>query len=240
MKFLSYPRSILMSALYPFILGGFSIVAILQNLVFNDRRKDDRMIQRWGRFSCWLFGVKVETEGMERIPPSGCLFLFNHTSFFDIFAMAAVLPGVRFGAKIELFKIPFFGFAMRRVGILPIDRRNRERAFAVYKDAHDRLHRGERFALAPEGTRQDEEKLGPFKTGPFVFAINTGAPMVPVVIRNASQILPKHQLFPNWGVWSHVIHLSILPAVAAEGYTLKERPLLQEKVRQEMAPYFKS
>ncbi|MBX3041105.1 MAG: 1-acyl-sn-glycerol-3-phosphate acyltransferase, partial [Bdellovibrionaceae bacterium] len=142
------------------------------------------------------------------------------------------------GAKIELFKIPVFGFAMRRIGILPIDRRNREGVFRVYREAQIRMQQGERFALAPEGTRQDEERLGPFKSGPFVFAINTGAPVVPVVIRNASQILPKHSLFPNMGTWKRRIRLSVLPAVSTQSMKLDDRPILQEKVRTEMLPFF--
>lgn len=238
MKWLSYPRAILMSLFYPFFLVTASLLAVLQNLIVNDRQWDNWVIRTWGRASCRMFGVNIQASGLENIPKGGCLFVFNHTSFFDVFALAAVLPSLRFGAKIELFKIPVFGRAMRRMGILPIDRRNRERVFNVYKEAEERLAKGERFALAPEGTRQHEEKLGPFKAGPFVFAINTKAPVVPVVIKNASTILPKHSVLPNWGEWRHDIQVIILPAVSSEGYTVKDRPILQEKVRDEMQPYF--
>ncbi|MBX2986352.1 MAG: 1-acyl-sn-glycerol-3-phosphate acyltransferase [Bdellovibrionaceae bacterium] len=237
MNWLSYPRALIMVALYPFVLWFFSVFCILQNLLFNRRDWDDAVVRAWGRVSCAMFGVKVKVEGRENLPAGGCIFLFNHSSFFDIFTMAAVFPGLRYGAKIELFRIPVFGFAMRRVGILPIDRGRREKTFGVYREAHDRLEKGERFALAPEGTRQDEERLGPFKAGPFVFAINTGAPVVPLVIKNASRIMPKHSLFPNWGVWSREVRLIILPPVSATDYVLKDRPQLQERVRRDMQPY---
>ncbi len=237
-QLLSYPRSILMATIYLPFLILMSGMCVLLNLIFNRRDVDGIVIRSWARLSCWMFGVKLDCVGLENIPHEGCLFVFNHTSFFDIFAMAALLPDFRFGAKIELFKIPVFGFAMRRIGILPIDRRNREGVFRVYREAQVRMRKGERFALAPEGTRQPKEKLGAFKSGPFIFAINTGAPIVPVVVRNASQILPKHSVFPNFGTWSRTIHVRILPAIDTRTLTLEDRPILQERVRKEMLPFF--
>lgn len=238
LKILSYPRSVLMAALYPILLISLSAFCVAQNLILNSRRVDDALLAFWGRLSLRMFGVRVKVEGLENIPPDGCLFVFNHTSFFDVFAMSAHLPGLRFGAKIELFRIPVFGFAMRRIGILPIDRGSREKVFHVYQRAQDRMKAGERFALAPEGTRQTEEALGSFKSGPFIFAINTGAPVVPVVIRQASAILPKGALFPNMGTWSREITMRILPALSTEDMKLADRPRLQNEVRERMALHF--
>jgi 1-acyl-sn-glycerol-3-phosphate acyltransferase len=240
MKFFATLRSLLMAALYPAVLMFFSIVAIVMNLVLNNRRLDDIWALWWGQASCAMFGVKVKVRGQENIPAGGCIYLFNHTSFFDIFAMQGSLRGFRFGAKIELFKIPIFGIAMRRMGALPIARERRDEVFRVYEAAQHRIERGEKFALAPEGTRQTEEKLGSFKAGPFVFAINAHAPLVPVVIRGAAPILPKGHWIPNHDVWSREITIDVLPAVSTEGVEIKDRPMLQEKVRNEMLPYFTS
>ncbi len=231
-------RSIIMTLAYPFVLIFFSILVMTVNLLFNNKKRDDRVVQSWGQVSCWMFGVKVKVNGIKNIPLGGCIFLFNHTSFFDIFAMQGALNGFRFGAKIELFKIPIFGLAMRRLGALPIARQKRDEVFRVYKAAQERIHRGERFALAPEGSRQEEEKLGAFKAGPFVFAINAKAPLVPVVIRGAAGILPKGSWIPNRDVWTREITIDILEPVTTEGYEIKDRPILQEKVRREMEPYF--
>lgn len=237
-KVLSYPRSLVMALIYPAFLVFASCLSLVMNALLNNRRVDDAILAWWGSWSCRMFGVHIRVEGLENIPAGGFLYVFNHTSFFDIFAMVAVLPNVRFGAKIELFKIPAFGPAMRRLGVLPIDRGNKEQVFEIYRDAQDRMKNGERFALAPEGTRQTEEKLGSFKAGPFVFAINTGAPIVPIVIRHASEILPKHHVLPNWGTWRREIIVRVLPPVDSTPYTISQRPLLQEKVRNAMLPYF--
>jgi 1-acyl-sn-glycerol-3-phosphate acyltransferase len=227
-----------MTLIYPLVLVFSSILVMAVNLFFNNKKWDDYIVQLWARFSCWMFGVKVKVRGAEHIPAGGCVFLFNHTSFFDIFTMQGALNGFRFGAKIELFKIPVFGLAMRRLGALPIARHNRDEVFKVYEAAQERIHRGERFALAPEGTRQEEEKLGPFKAGPFVFAINAKAPLVPVVIRGAAQILPKGCWIPNLDAWTREVTIDVLKPVSTEGYDIKDRPVLQEKIHKQMEAYF--
>lgn len=238
MRILITLRSLLMTLLYPLVLMISSITVMLVNLLFNNRHRDDYFVQLWGKISCAMFGVKVRLHGAENIPAGGCIFLFNHTSFFDVFAMQATIRGFRFGAKIELFKIPVFGTAMLRLGALPIARHRRDEVFKVYEAAQVRVQNGEKFALAPEGTRQTEEKLGSFKAGPFVFAINAKAPLVPVVIRGASAILPKGHWVPNRDVWTREIDIYVLPAVSTETYKVEDRPILQEKIHKDMSVYF--
>ena len=197
------------------------------------------MVYAWTRGICWMFGVSVEVIGFENRPPGGFLYVFNHTSFFDIFAMNGYLDSFRFGAKIELFKIPFFGAAMRRGGILPIVRHRRDEVFKVYAAAESRIISGERFALSPEGTRQtNEEVLAPFKAGPFVFAINAKAPLVPVIIKGAAKAWPKSAIFPMWGVWKQTITLEVLPPIYPDGLQVDDRPILQERLRKVMLPHF--
>lgn len=237
-KLLSYPRSLFALILFVFHTAFCALAVIVLNLTLHKRSLEDRVVIFWTRNVCRMFGVNVVVKGFENVPPGGFLYVFNHTSFFDIFAMNAWLGSFRFGAKIELFKIPIFGPAMRRAGILPIARSQREEVFKVYQAAEARIKAGERFALAPEGTRQDTEHLGPFKSGPFIFAINAKAPIVPVIVKGAAAVLPKGHIIPNWGVWSRTITLEVLPPVSSEGYSLEQRPALQEKVRKIMEPYF--
>ncbi|MBC7372045.1 MAG: 1-acyl-sn-glycerol-3-phosphate acyltransferase [Bdellovibrionaceae bacterium] len=240
MKLLITFRSILMIILYIPVLMFFSILSITLNLILNNRPLEDVIAIWWGRVSCWMFGVKVRAIGIENVPRGGCIYLFNHTSWFDIFAMQAVLKGFRFGAKIELFSIPVFGMAMRRLGALQIAREKRDEVFKVYLAAQHRIEKGEKFALSPEGTRQHEEKLGAFKSGPFVFAINARAPLVPVVIHGAAAVMPKDSWIPNSDRWFRTITVTVLPEVSTLEYDLKARPALQEKVRNLMLPYFTS
>lgn len=215
-----------------------SILVVLSSFTPWVRSLSDILIQKWGQIACWLFGVKVDLQGIENRPGTGCVFLFNHTSFFDIFVMAANLKGLRFGAKIELFRIPFFGAAMRRSGILPIERNRREAVFKVYEEARSRFAMGDQIALAPEGTRQNEERLGRFKSGPFVFAIQSEVPVVPVVIKGALDIMPKGAWWPSPHRFRNPVQMILLPAVSTTEFELSERPVLQEKVFNQMNSYF--
>lgn len=236
---ISFLRSLLMAVVYPFFLVFISALAALSNFVFNSRKIDNKFVEIWGNLSCAMFGVKVNVTGLENVPRNvGAIFLFNHTSFFDIFSMTAALPHLRFGAKIELFNIPMFGLAMRRFGGLPIAREKRHEVIKVYDQAVSRLHAGEQFALAPEGTRQSDEKLGAFKAGPFIFAIKAQVPLVPVVIKNAQSVLPKGKFLPNLNVWRSEIELHILPPIQTVGFSLDQRELLQKQVREKMEAYF--
>lgn len=237
-KLLSYPRSLLALIWFPIHTTLCAGALIVVNLTMNNRPLEDRIVEFWTRNACRMFGVKVEVKGLENRPSGGFLYVFNHTSFFDIFAMNGWLGSFRFGAKIELFKIPVFGPAMRRAGILPIARDRRDEVFKVYQAAEARIKAGERFALAPEGTRQNSERLGSFKSGPFIFAINAKAPIVPVIVKGAAAILPKGHTIPNWGVWSRTVTLQVLPPIDPLQYTIQERPQLQEKVRKIMEYYF--
>ena len=238
LRWLSYPRSLISIVIFPFYTSLCAIAVILLSFTVRQRWLEDKVVYAWAQGVCWMFGVRVIVKGEENIPPGGFLYVFNHTSFFDIFAMSGYLGSFRFGAKIELFSIPFFGPAMRRAGILPIARNRREEVYRVYSAAEKRIRAGERFALSPEGTRQNEEILAPFKAGPFVFAINAHAPLVPVIVKGALAVWPKGKIVPNWGVWKRTITLEVLPAISTEGHSVDERPVLQNELRRAMEPYF--
>ncbi|MFZ4403876.1 MAG: lysophospholipid acyltransferase family protein [Pseudobdellovibrionaceae bacterium] len=234
LKILSYPRSLLSALIYPPFIIFYSIATILAVAVFRSRRLQDFLMTCWARQSCYLFGVDVELHGEALPAHQGCVYVFNHTSFFDIFAIQGWIKNLRFGAKIELYKIPFFGKAMQMAGVLPIARQSKEDVFKVYEEAQSRLSKGEKFALAPEGTRQHNEKIGSFKSGPFIFAINCQVPLVPVVVCGAAQALPNDKWIPMWGIWSKKIQVSILPAVATTGLAVSARSQLQVQIKAQM------
>lgn len=194
----------------------------------------NQIIRTWGKLSLFVFGVQLQSQWKSPRLQGACLYLFNHSSFFDIIALASLVPEVRFGAKIELFKIPFFGQAMRRVGMLPIARSQPEEVFKVYEDAKRRVQSGQQFALSPEGGRNTEEKLLPFKSGPFIFALQSGMPVVPVVIRGANDVMPKGSVFPNSDSWSRKISVVFLDPVDVSPWTLDTKKDLQALVFTQM------
>jgi 1-acyl-sn-glycerol-3-phosphate acyltransferase len=229
-------RSILAGVAFVVLTLSLSVSAILFSLLTTSIRIPRLHMKWWGQGACWLFGVKVTVFGKERWKrDSGGVVLFNHTSFFDIFAMVGFLPDMRFGAKIELFKIPLFGAAMRRVGILPIDRQRREKVFAIYQQAVERLSSGEKIALAPEGKRtSNPQVLSQFKSGPFIFALQSRVDLIPVVIKGAYEVLPKDQVLPNIHQWCSEIQLFVLEPISTQNQTLENKMELQKRVREKM------
>ncbi len=197
------------------VIGGSILIA--ETFLIKNRKFEDATLKFWGRMQLWLTNVHVEVES-DQVPNEGCLFLFNHASYSDIFVLYGYLPKpFRFGAKIELFSIPIFGATMKSVGVLPIVRDQREDVLKVYKEAIARVRNGECFGLAPEGTRQDGKNLGKFKLGPFVFARNANMPIVPVVMTNTWRVQPKGSPLMNANHFKTVIKLKTLKPIYPEG-----------------------
>lgn len=235
MKLILILRSSLVTFLFmPLWTFFWSAVSIMAQGMFKSPKTANMIFLIWARVICFLYGTKVVTRGRENFPEGGAMLLFNHTSFFDIFAMYAAFPIFRFGAKMELFSIPIFGPAMRAVGTLPIARGNREAAIRVLQAAVQRARNGEKFALSPEGGRNTEEKLLPFKAGPFLFAIEAQVPLVPVVIRGAQSIYPKNSILPALKSWSSTITIDVLPPIPTTGISIDDRHIVQEKAREAM------
>jgi 1-acyl-sn-glycerol-3-phosphate acyltransferase len=151
----------------------------------------------WSRMQLWAAGVQVTVVGGERIPTDRpVVFASNHQSWFDIIGLAANLPGYpRFVYKKEMAKIPILGEAMKRAGHIMIDRQNRQRAFEAYDEAANVIREGMSAVIFPEGTRSRTGEMLPFKKGPFVLAIASQVPIVPVYCAGTFDIMPKGTLW---------------------------------------------
>lgn len=238
---ISFIRSLLMTILFPLTVIVLAPLSVLFHLIFHNRKIDDFMPWLWSTIICRMYNVKVEVHGAENIPQGGALILFNHSSFFDIFALIKAIHGVRFGAKAELFKIPLFGQALRALGHLRIARDNRDEVFKIYEEAKVRFSEGEKFCLSPEGGRfYSKESLAKFKSGPFIFAISAEALVVPTVIIGAYEVWPKGSLLANWNRWNRVIHVHILQPISTVGMALNHRQELQMQIFNQMNPIWVS
>lgn len=241
MKLIILIRAVIAICLFAIITGVLAALGIISNIIFNRRRYDNWIIETWGRLSFAVFNVDLKVFGKENLAQKqGAVLLFNHSSFMDVLTMCYGLYNIRFGAKIELFKIPVFGACMRRFGTLPIARGNREEVFKVYEEAKVRFARGERFCLSPEGGRFHSDQLLPFKAGPFVFAINSQVPLIPVVIKGAYDVWPKGKILANSDRWKRTIEIHVLPPVPTTGYTTDSRGPLQEKIYKMMNDVYTS
>jgi putative phosphoserine phosphatase/1-acylglycerol-3-phosphate O-acyltransferase len=138
-----------------------------------------------------LAGVKLRVTGRERLESHRpAVFIFNHQSSLDVAIIGALvrhdLTGV---AKQEAAKDPRFALIGYIADVAYIDRSNARSARAALAPAVDRLRNGTSIAIAPEGTRSPTPRLGPFKKGAFHMAMQAGVPIVPIVIRNAGDLM---------------------------------------------------
>ena len=191
-----------------------------------------RCMHAWCRGIIRISGVKLVVHNPERMSATdGRVYISNHVSWFDIFALASVIPRYTWIAKQELKKIPLFGGAAKAAGIVFIDRDNRKAAFESYKVAAEDVKRGRSVIICPEGTRGRDYHLRPFKKGPFVLAIASQAPIIPTVVYGTREVMPKG----SFRVRKGEVHLHFLEPVPTQDYTYEDRAHLMETVWSRMA-----
>jgi 1-acyl-sn-glycerol-3-phosphate acyltransferase len=110
------------------------------------------------------------------------IFVANHTSMTDIMLMFAMIkdhPFV-FVGKIELAKIPLFGFFYKRTSIL-VDRSNYSSRKDVFNQAQKRIQQGLSICIFPEGgVPKESVLLDQFKIGAFRLSVDHQLPLVPI------------------------------------------------------------
>jgi 1-acyl-sn-glycerol-3-phosphate acyltransferase len=144
----------------------------------------DRVIRFWARSIVRAAGIDLQIEGAEKIERAQRYVLVsNHYSYFDIPCVFAAVPQpIRFMAKVSLFKIPIFGWAIGRAGFIPIDRKNRRTAVKSFDLAAQRIRRGNTIVIFPEEGRSRNREMRPFQRGAFLLALKTELPILPIAI----------------------------------------------------------
>jgi len=186
----------------------------------------------WARVILWVCGINVMAKGQERVDPLvPRIYMTNHQSYFDIFALLANVPvDFKFILKQELMKIPFLGPAMRRADYIGIERKDPRKAIKSMNEAAEKIRAGSSVVMFPEGTRSVDGRLLPFKKGGFKLALKSCCDIVPVSISNSYRIVPKGSLKINKGTF----HVCIGSPIPVKGYDRKSMPQLMERVREDM------
>ena len=182
----------------------------------------DRVVRHWARLYLGVPPVRLVVEGLENVDSSErYVVVSNHLSMFDIPTLFTVLPvNGRFLAKKELFRLPLIGRAMHTIGIVEVDRQSvggSTRA-AINDGVAIAAERGYSIIVFPEGTRSRDGDLLPFKKGAFRIAIDTGLPILPVVIEGTDRISRAGTKVYHPGT----AHVRILPPISTDGMTNKD------------------
>ncbi|MBT8351737.1 MAG: 1-acyl-sn-glycerol-3-phosphate acyltransferase [Deltaproteobacteria bacterium] len=136
------------------------------------------------RMQLQIMGVKLRTFGLEHIDQKhSYIFMGNHESLFDIFAIPAAFPIYWVGVEAAYhFSLPMFGYLTRKWGNIPIQRKNINQALAALKQAKQVIQSGTSIIILPEGHRTLTGEIGTFKKGPFHLAKEAKADILPFAL----------------------------------------------------------
>ena len=210
----------------------FSTVSIVGGLVRAPASLHDWVHRNWGRTELWAAGVRTTVTGLENVSHSAPqIFVANHQSIFDIFAILAHVPAsVRFVAKKEMGQIPILATGMRAAGHVFIDRRDRRGATEAMRLAGERMKRDQlSLGLFPEGTRSQTGDLGEFKKGAFALAIETQVPIVPLAVDGGYRVSTRGRIRAS----RMLVYLG--EPLPTEGRTLEDRDEVLSVVRAEIS-----
>ena len=196
---------VLILFLYTVILSLYGGIRLLTP---NGQRHWFRIGQHWAHAIMAVCGVRIVVRGEERIrDPRGILYLANHASMFDIWALMGWLPGqLRFVGKKEINYVPVLGWLWKYSGNIPIDRKTPKKYMESLEKARRTIVDGNCIVMYPEGTRTPDGRLQEFKRGPFSLALKAGATIVPVTINGSYRLMRKGSFRIEPGTIELVIH----------------------------------
>ena len=215
-------------SIYTLVLGAASIVSSLFD-------SSGYFAHSCARAWSWLIlettGVRVTVEGLDRIKPGTTyVFVSNHQSIYDTPVVFASLPyQIRIIAKASLARFPVLGWHLKRGGHLFVDRRHPDRA-GILKRWRALVSEGLSLIIYAEGGRSMDGRVGRFKAGSFLLAIEAGLPVVPLAVIGTRQVMPKGRLRTEPADVKLIIHDPIQPP-ALDAPTVQDARALAERAR---------
>ncbi len=215
-KIILFLRSLLFTSIMVIFTPPWAILCLLA-APFSYRSKY-YFITRWNVFIIWLAkvvcGIRYEIKGAENLPDSAAILLCKHQSAWETIFMLAKMPHpIVYVLKKELMRIPFFGWGLAQLQMIPIDRSQGVRAFRqVVIEGRKRLENGLWITMFPEGTRTPVGEQGEYKGGGTRLAIAAHAPVVPIAL-NAGECWPPGTFIKKPGL----VTVSIGPPISPQG-----------------------
>jgi putative phosphoserine phosphatase/1-acylglycerol-3-phosphate O-acyltransferase len=197
------------SSLFPAILAGLTTGTM--NLSHRDGINS--MMSAIGDIGTTLAGIKLVIKGKENLwNARPAVFIFNHQSNVDLLIMCKLIRKDSVALAKQELKYTPIGPVLMAAGVIFLDRANKEKAIHAMKPALDALLSGTSVGIAPEGTRSKDKNLGAFKKGAFHLAMQAKAPIVPVIIKNAHDVMPKGSNL----IKPSIVEVVVLPAISTK------------------------
>jgi 1-acyl-sn-glycerol-3-phosphate acyltransferase len=213
---------------YTVVLG---VVSIASSLFDRSGRFAHACARLWSRLILVTTGVRVRVEGLDALEPGRTyIFVSNHQSIYDIPVIFWWLPfQLRIIAKESLGSFPFIGWHLRRTGHLLVDRRHPDRA-GILRRWRGLVVDGLSLIIFPEGTRSADGRVGRFKAGSFMLAIEAGLSIVPLSIVGTRHVMRKGRLTVEHGDVTLAVHPPIDAAARAEHPSIDDARALAAEV----------
>lgn len=148
----------------------------------------ERVARWWGRLVLgmlrWICGIRYRVEGLENLPDGPAVLLAKHQSTWETVAFRALLPmQLSWVVKKSLLDVPFYGWALRALEEIGIDRdAGREALRQIERRGSEHLRAGRWVVIFPEGTRVPFGEIGRYAQGGARLANVAGVPVVPVAV----------------------------------------------------------
>ena len=183
------------------ILGLVGLVVWPGAALMRSPRRARALLRPFARALLLLTGLRPRVEGA--LPAGdgrGRVLVFNHASYVDGLVLSAMLdPGPRYVAKRELRRYAFSRLFLEGIGCLFVERFERRRSAEDADAIAQALAAGAEVGIFAEGTLHRMPGLLPFQLGAFRAAVETGAPVVPIVLRGTRSVLRSDSWFPRRG-----------------------------------------
>jgi 1-acyl-sn-glycerol-3-phosphate acyltransferase len=213
------------------ILHFFVAAPVLVFLgIFLDPRKHDWLQRAFCRRIAFLSGARVEVQRSPNFDPQRtCFFMVNHVNLFDPFMLYCVIPQYVRGWELEShFKIPAYGWLMKRFGNVPVpDVRRSSDLKRMWRLTQDAIDGGTSLIIFPEAMRTRNGHLSPFQDGGFRVAQQLGVPIVPVSLVGSFQ----HHRTGHWMLWPATVTVVLHDTIETKGLSKEHVPALRDKIR---------
>lgn len=162
----------------------------------------NRAMMKWLFIAC---GIRIEVKGRENLPEGACVLLSNHQSEWETLFLQILKPPVCTVLKKELLNIPVFGWSLRLIRPIALNRSSPTRALKqVIKEGAEKLKQGLSMLIFPEGTRLVPGERKPFAKSGALIACRAGCPVVPIA-HNAGHCWPNRSWIKRPGRISVVV-----------------------------------
>lgn len=178
---------------------------------------------------------KFKVYGINNFPKKrGFIIASNHLSYFDPAVVAIACQNrVNFFAKEELFRNKIFGFIIKLLGAIPVNRRDRQN-IGAFKRAFEVLSENGVMVIFPEGTRSQNGRLQKLHSGVGFLALKSRCPVVPLFIAGTDRVFPAGSKSIKFGKISAYVAAPILPPLSDDYKNYGEFSLKVEESLREL------